>query len=180
MGELIDHHKKEERHQVSDLVMIELRKIIQIIDLNSKSLFRRVGLTGPQLVILREIAKNSEASVGEIARKVSLRQATVTGIMERMEKRGFVTRQRSREDRRRVMVRITETGQEVLAQAPPLMQEAFVERFSEAPTWMQNMILSSLQQLSSIMSDQADEATPFVFKSPIEIDQMKAKVNIDN
>ena len=36
---------------VSDSVMIALRKIIQAIDMNSKKLVKRVGLTGPQLVI---------------------------------------------------------------------------------------------------------------------------------
>ena len=53
--------------EMSSLVMIELRKIIQAIDRNSKSLVRRVGLTMPQLVILQNIYSCSEVSVGVIA-----------------------------------------------------------------------------------------------------------------
>ena len=46
----------------SDKVMIALRKIIQAIDMNSKKLVKRVGLTGPQLVILQEISRCGEVT----------------------------------------------------------------------------------------------------------------------
>jgi ABC-type glutathione transport system ATPase component len=84
---------------VSDSVMIALRKIIQAIDTNSKQLVKRVGLTGPQLVILQEITRMGEVTAGEIAQAVSLSQATVTGILERMEKRGLLARRRSERDK---------------------------------------------------------------------------------
>jgi DNA-binding MarR family transcriptional regulator len=146
----------------SDRVMIALRKIIQALELNSRQLVKRVGLTGPQLVILQEIAHLGEVNVGEIAQAVSLRQATVTGILERMEKRGLLTRRRSRHDKRRVMVGITDHGRTLLQQAPPLMQETFVERFYGLQEWEQNMILVSLQRLVSIMDAQTIQAAPFL------------------
>ena len=153
---------------VSDDVMIALRKIIQAIDVNSKKLVKRVGLTGPQLVILQEISSFGEVTAGEIARAVSLSQATVTGILERMEKRGLLARQRSDRDKRRIMVRITESGKQILLDAPPLMQEAFVERFSSLQTWEQTMILSSLQRLVAIMDAKAIQAAPLLAASSID------------
>jgi DNA-binding MarR family transcriptional regulator len=153
---------------VSDSVMIALRKIIQAIDTNSKKLVKRVGLTGPQLVILQEISNLGEVTAGEIAQAVSLSQATVTGILERMEKRGLLARRRSDRDKRRIMVRITQNGQQVLEEAPPLMQEAFVERFSSLQEWEQTMILSGLQRLVSIMDAKAIQAAPFLATSPID------------
>lgn len=153
---------------VSDSVMIALRKIIQAIDMNSKQLVKRVGLTGPQLVILQEISSLGEVTAGEIAHAVSLSQATVTGILERMEKRDLLTRQRSDQDKRRTMVRITESGKQVLENAPPVMQEAFVERFASLQEWEQTMILSSLQRLVSIMDAKTIQAAPFLATSPID------------
>ena len=141
---------------VSDSVMVALRKINQAIDKNSKKLIKRIGLTGPQLVILQEMSNLGEVTAGEIARAVSLSQATVTGILERLEKRGLLVRQRSEYDKRRVIVGITETGRQVLRNAPPLMPEAFVERFSSFQEWEQTMILSSLQRLVSIMGATSD------------------------
>jgi len=152
---------------VSDSVMIALRKIIQAIDMNSKKLVKRVGLTGPQLVILQEISSQGEVTAGEIARAVSLSQATVTGILDRMEKRGLIARQRSDRDKRRIMVSITATGEQVLKDAPPLMQEAFVERFSNLQDWEQTMILSALQRLVTIMDARAIDAAPFLATNPL-------------
>lgn len=153
---------------VSDSVLIALRKIIQAIDMNSKKLVKRVGLTGPQLVILQEIARCGEVTAGDIARAVSVSQATVTGILDRMEKRGLLARQRSDSDKRRIMVNITGAGRQLLAEAPPLMQEAFVERFSNLQEWEQTMILSALQHLVSIMDAKAIQAAPFLATSAFE------------
>jgi len=152
----------------SDNVMIALRKIVQAIDMNSKKLVKRVGLTGPQLVILQEISNMGEVTAGEIARTVSLSQATLTGILERMEKRGLLSRRRSNQDKRRIMVSITESGRQVIENAPPVMQVAFVERFSNLLEWEQNMILSSLQRLVSIMDAKTIQAAPFLATSPID------------
>lgn len=159
---------------VSDSVLIALRKIIQAIEMNSKKLVKRVGLTGPQLVILQEIARCGEVTAGEIARAVSLSQATVTGILERMEKRGLLARQRSESDKRRIMVRITATGRQLLEEAPPLMQEAFVERFSSLQEWEQTMILSALQRLVSIMDAKTLHAAPFLSTSPFDSQASRA------
>ena len=153
---------------VSDSVMIALRKIIQAIELNSRRLVKRVGLTGPQLVILQEIARCGEVTAGEIAKAVSLSQATVTGILERMEKRGLLARQRSDRDKRRILVRITKSGRQILQEAPPLMQEAFVEKFSGLQEWEQTMILSALQRLVSIMDATTIQAAPFLSTSPLD------------
>ncbi len=146
----------------SDNVMIALRKIIQAIDLNSRQLVKRVGLTGPQLVILREISSIDEVTAGEIAQAVSLSQATVTGIMDRMEKRGLIARKRSEHDKRKIMIRITDAGQDIVESAPPLMQEAFTQRFTSLPAWEQTMILSALLRLVSIMDAKTIQAAPFL------------------
>ena len=162
-----NNDKTQPSRSLSDHVMIALRKIIQSIDLNSKSLIKRVGLTGPQLVILQEIGHSDESSVGEIAKAISLSQGTVTGILERMEKRALVARRRSESDKRRVMVRITAAGRKVLETAPPLMQESFVEQFNHLQDWEQAMILSSLQRLVSIMDAKSLTAAPILATGPI-------------
>lgn len=154
--------------EISDEVLIALRKIIQAIDLNSKKLVKRVGLTGPQLVILQYISSAKRISVGEVAKNVSLSQGTVTGIIERMEKRDLVTRQRGRQDKRRVMVEVTKTGKKLLASAPPVMQESFLKKFKKIEPWEQTMILSALQRLVFLMDAKSISAAPFLSAAPID------------
>lgn len=146
-----DVTRNEDAFSPSDAVLVALRKIIRSIELNSRSLVKRVGLTGPQLIILKEVSRMNGSSIGEVARTISLSQATVTGIVERLEKRNLLLRRRSDVDRRKVMVEITQEGETLVQDAPPLMQEAFVDRFSRLPEWEQSMVLSALQLLVQLM-----------------------------
>ena len=136
---------------VCDQVLVSLRKIIQSIDLHSRFLAKKFGLTGPQLIILGQIARGGEITAGEVAKTISLSQATVTGILERLERHGLIARQRSDTDRRRVLLHATPTGVALLREAPPLMQESFVNAFNRLPDWEQSMILTGLQRLVSLI-----------------------------
>ena len=148
--------------ETTEQVIIALRKIMRALDLNSKQLVKRVGLTGPQLAILIEVSKHSEISVGKLAEKVSLSQGTVTSILERLEKKGLVARIRNGIDKRKVMVSNTETGSLLLSKAPPLMQESFVIRLESLEEWERLMILSGLTRLVSLLNAHNIKVAPFL------------------
>jgi DNA-binding MarR family transcriptional regulator len=147
---------------LSNEVLISLRRIMQAIDLHSKSLNKKYGITGPQLVILRELSEYKEISVGELAKTVSLGQATVTGVLNRLEKRGFITRRRSEKDQRRVLIRATETCKKLLDEAPSPLQETFLNQFEKLQNWEQHMVLSSLQRMVVMMGAKAIDAAPIL------------------
>lgn len=143
-------------------MLVSLRKITQAISVHSKNLSKRYGLTGPQLVILNEIANNQPLSVTQLARSISLSQATVTDILNRLEKRGLVERTRDETDRRKVMIRITSMCSDLLSKAPPPLQETFVEHYTTLAEWEQLMILSSLKRIVEMMSAGKIDAAPFL------------------
>lgn len=151
----------------SDAVLIALRRLIQAVDLHSRYLSKHFGLTGPQLIILRELTRAGEMSPGALAASVSLSQATVTGIADRLEKRGLVTRKKSDLDRRRVIVQPTDTCRELLAQAPPPIQESFLQQFDKLQDWEQSMLLSSLQRLVRMIDARKIAAAPVLAAGPI-------------
>ena len=155
-------------NSTSDRVLIALRQIIRSIDIRSKRLVKQFGLTGPQLIILQEVARAEEITASELAKAISLSQPTVTGILERLEKRALITRRRSNSDRRRVKVSATAVGRQLLEAAPPLMQESFVEQFDRLQNWEQHMILSSLQRLVAMMDAKQIEAAPILAAEPLE------------
>src|SRR3546814_13458569 len=76
-------------------------------DLHSKQLSREVGLTTPQVVVLQAVRDLGEVTTGQLSRLVSLRQGTVTTILDGLESRGLVERYRSAPDRRIVHSRLT-------------------------------------------------------------------------
>ncbi|MCP5508582.1 MAG: MarR family transcriptional regulator, partial [Chlamydiales bacterium] len=133
-------------------VLIEIRKIIRAVDLQSKQLVRKCGLTGPQMIILKEVQNSQNASVGVLAKNVSLSAATVTAIIDRLERRGLLVRQRRDDDKRKVMVMLTDEGEALLGSAPSLLQEEFIEGFESMETWEQHMTLAGLQRVSKLMN----------------------------
>lgn len=143
-------------------VLITLRRIIRATDLQSKFLAKTTGLTAPQLLLLRAIDENVDSAIGELAKIINLSQATVTTIVDRLETRELLYRQRSELDKRKVYIHLTDAGREALKSAPTPLQEHFIKRFSELPDWEQSMILSSLQRVGHMMDATDIDASPFI------------------
>jgi DNA-binding MarR family transcriptional regulator len=145
---------------LAEEVLIALRQIIRAIDLHSRYLVKNVGLTGPQLFVLMEASRSEGNSVGGIASKVSLSQATVTDILDRLELKGLIFRVRSKADRRRMTVGLTAEGEKILRSHPSLFQEQFLSRFDELEDWEKTSILSSLQRVAAMMRADVISAPP--------------------
>src|SRR3546814_3935999 len=69
----------------SRAVLTALRRIIRATDLHSKQLSREVGLTTPQVVVLQAVRDLGEVTTGQLSRRVSLSQGTVTTILRSEE-----------------------------------------------------------------------------------------------
>lgn len=156
-----------ERQDLSDEVVSKLRQIIRAIDLQSKKLTKTYGLTGPQLIILKEIRKNPLSPISEISKKVSLSQATVTSILDRLEQQDFALRVRSQEDKRKVIVQLKEKAINILDENPSLLQEQFTRHFDKLDDWEKNMLLSSLQRLALMMNAEDIQSPPVLVSGPI-------------
>jgi DNA-binding transcriptional MocR family regulator len=89
-----------------------------------------------------------------------LSQATVTSILNRLEKKGYVERERSTVDKRKVHVHLTERGFEILRDAPIPLQEQFARGFNDLQEWEQTMIISSLQRVAYMMDAEHIDASP--------------------
>jgi len=158
----------------TDLVLINLRRIMQAIDLHSRDLSRRYGITAPQLILLREIQRRGSITVGELARSVSLRQTTVTDILNRLEKLGLISRSRNATgDRRQVFIRLAPPGADLMVEAPSPLQERFVDKFENLPAWQQSMALTALELLADLLTDHPLEAAPILTAGTV-IDEIHA------
>ena len=136
---------------ISTEVLATLRKIIRAMDMHSKHLMKTYGLTGPQIMLLREINAHEHINVSQLAKKVSLSQATVTSIIDRLETKEYVIRTRSKTDKRRVVLAVTNSAVQKLGSEPSVLQEKFVERFNHLADWEQSLIFSSLQRIAAMM-----------------------------
>lgn len=143
-------------------VLIALRRVIRATDLHSKHLAKTTGLTAPQILLLQAIRDKGHETIGEIAADISLSQATVTTIIDRLEKRNLVYRVRSKEDKRKVHAFLTEEALEVLKTSPIPLQDQFTQQFGNLQDWEQTMIISSLQRVAQMMDAQHIDASPIL------------------
>ncbi|MEI8658135.1 MarR family winged helix-turn-helix transcriptional regulator [Vibrio sp. Hal054] len=135
-----------------DEVLISIRQIVRAIDLHSKQLNKNFGLTSPQLLLMRTIQTSPKMTLRQLSNNSNMSQATATSILDRLEKRGFIKRERDTKDKRKVHAVITAEGEQVLEQAPQLLQDNFIEQFQALDQWEQTQILSSLQRVSRMMN----------------------------
>ena len=147
--------------------MQALRRISRAIELHSHSLASRYGLTMPQLAVLKQLDARGGLSVGEVTRAGHLSQATVTGILDRLQRRGLVRRRRGQADKRKVHVWLTDSGRATLRVSPPLLHENFMAALSHLEDWEQTQILSSLQRIVAMMEAETIEAAPMLPPGPL-------------
>ena len=143
-------------------VLVSLRRVIRATDLHSKKLVKTASVTGPQLLLLQIVHAKGDMTISELARDMSLSQATVTTILDRLQKRELIERIRSETDKRKVYPRLTDHGRKILASAPTALQDNFVERFRELDEWEQSMIIAALQRVAEMMDAKDIDASPFL------------------
>ncbi|MBS2033380.1 winged helix-turn-helix transcriptional regulator [bacterium] len=141
-------------------ILTSIRRIVRAIELYSHSLVSQVGLTSPQLSVLKSVARLSPATPTAIARQLSLSQPTVSGILERLQAKNLVQRMKSNGDKRMHSYALTDQAREQMASSPPLLQESFLHRLEQLQDWERSMLLSALQRVASLMDVESLEIHP--------------------
>jgi MarR family transcriptional regulator, organic hydroperoxide resistance regulator len=83
----------------------------------TRTVAEQYGLTGSQLLVLKMLEPKGQVSLSELSDRIRAKNSTVTGIIDRMERDGFVARRRSEEDRRVVFIELTGRGRKLAEDA---------------------------------------------------------------
>ena len=160
-------------------VLIALRRILRVAEVDSRRVARLTGLSTSQLLVLRFIEREPGAAVGRIAEALMLRQATVTALLDRIEERGLVRRHRKASDRRMVEVHLAEEGRCLLDGTPKLLQHRFVERRGALETWEQTGILAALQRVGAMLDADQLDASPILESAAVGSDVPGVPADLD-
>lgn len=76
-----------------------------------------IGITYPQYLVLLVLWEKDKVTVNEISRKLFLNTNTTTPLLKRLEAQGLITRQRSGEDERKVIIALTAKGKKLQSRA---------------------------------------------------------------
>ena len=135
-------------------IMDNIRRVFQAVNDKSKKAERETGITGPQLWAIKVIGDLSAVRVSDLAARMYLNPSTVVGILDRLESRRLVQRNRSHDDRRVVRVQLTRVGKELLVRAPEVASGLLVNGLETLTSKELNNIEASLDKLVSILGAQ--------------------------
>jgi DNA-binding MarR family transcriptional regulator len=149
-------------------VMQSLRRIIRAVSLYSHQLAATYNITAPQLVCLLTIVNEGPLNLSRLSKQVFLSASTVVGILDRLEEKDLITRQRDHKDRRLINVQATPKGEDLAAQAPSPLPTALANALQQLPELEQATIALSLERVVDLMEERCvphppvaeDRATP--------------------
>jgi DNA-binding MarR family transcriptional regulator len=152
-----------------DDFLVSLRQITRAIDLHFKKIQKQSGLTTSQLLVLEAIQKLDAPTPKAIASEIVLSQATVTSIVDRLEKRGLLRREKSQKDKRSVQITLASEGESILQDAPDLLQTEFLQKYRKLDAWEQQMLLASLSRIAAMMNAEDLDAAPILTSGEINL-----------
>ena len=112
----------QNKHDVISNIMDNMRRVFQILNEQSQRIKQETGLTGPQLWAIGVIHEHGPINISNIAKLMYLHPTTVLGIVDRLEARGFVSRNRSKDDRRVIWLELTQDGKDLVQSVPEVIQ----------------------------------------------------------
>lgn len=106
------------KNQLSLQVLKKFRIIYGSVRQQFREIEQTCGVTGSQLWILQEVAKTPDIGISELADRLSIHQSTGSQLVEKLVGRNLIIKERSKEDQRRVGLRVTEEASRLLTNAP--------------------------------------------------------------
>jgi MarR family transcriptional regulator, organic hydroperoxide resistance regulator len=99
-------------------VLGKFREIFRAAKLASPDTARAAGVTAAELWALAELHRHPGARVSDLTVLLSLRQSTVSNLVERLAQAKLVSRRRNDPDRRVVRLYLTRAGERLIGRAP--------------------------------------------------------------
>jgi DNA-binding MarR family transcriptional regulator len=110
---------------IEDRFIFLISKVCQKLIINLQKAFSESGVevTPIQVMLLFFLQKNDGSSLTQISQGLMLENPTITGLIDRLEKSGYVKRSDHPNDRRVYLVHITEKGNKVANKALPIIKK---------------------------------------------------------
>jgi DNA-binding MarR family transcriptional regulator len=142
-------------------IMQSLRRIFKAIQDYSHEVSNKFGITGPQLWALKTISQNESLYLSELSKSMYLHPSTITGVIDRLEKKDLVERNRDQKDRRVIYVQLTPKGKRIVKKAPNPIQGKMIYGLGKLRKEQLNSICDSVKKLVEIMEAQNVKVTFF-------------------
>jgi DNA-binding MarR family transcriptional regulator len=139
-----------------------LRRIVHALHRASRSAERTHGVSGAQLFVLQLLAEAPVDSLNALAERTLTHQSSVSVVVSRLVARGLVERTRSAEDGRRIQLRLSPDGEDLLTRTPAAMQLRLIDALRGLPKRDLRSLAGTLGEVVTAMGA-GSESAGFMF-----------------
>jgi DNA-binding MarR family transcriptional regulator len=115
------------------LILDGFRRIVQALRATAHSVERKLGISGAQLFVLRELALEPGISLRRLSERTLTDPSSVSVVAARLVERGLVARRSDPADARRSLLSLTARGEKLLERAPEPFQARLVRELRALP-----------------------------------------------
>jgi MarR family transcriptional regulator, organic hydroperoxide resistance regulator len=149
----------ENKSVIKDIVG-SIRKLVRAVYLDSQKMSRQFGLTGPQSVVMRLLLNNGSMSSAELSRLMYVTPSNMTGIIDRLEKKGLVERVRKERDRRIALIVLTENGREMSKNVPDPIEKKLIKQLTDLENEHVQILAMAMNQILNLIDTKDIEEIP--------------------
>lgn len=121
----------------------------------SKRMKSSMGVTGPQRLVIRIVARFPGITAGQIAELLHVHPSTLTGILKRLQAKGLLRRRSDSRDRRRAVLGITEKGRRIESASSGTVEESVARVISRTPRARLDHAREILIELAAALTEHA-------------------------
>ena len=145
-------------------ILIQIRKIVRSINLESKKIQKNYGVSIPQILCLNFLhdSPNFQSTQNEVRKFLNLNSSTVNGIINRLEGKGFLARLPKSGDKRVVNIALTASGDKLLTKVPSLLHEQLSRNLPNLSEEKIKQLEESLNMLVNMLDIGDMEASPLI------------------
>lgn len=150
-------------NRILELRILEnLRRIVRSIDVYSKKLKAEFDMTSVQILCLHTIEETGPITLASLAKLIHVSSSTLVGVIDRLEKKGLLKRERSLKDRRYTFITLTDDGKEKVKKLPTALNRKFTESLSKLSNEEQNQIVTALDSIVNLIEADQIDASPIL------------------
>jgi DNA-binding MarR family transcriptional regulator len=142
-----------------------IRRLYRAVYLDASKMSRQFGLTGAQSGVLRSLFAHGAISSAELSRKLYVTPSNITGVIDRLEKKGLVERIRKVGDRRVALITLTEKGNELSKSLPDPIEKKLISELIDLELEHVQLLSMAMNQIINLI------ATKGVEDAPMELNQ---------
>lgn len=145
-------------------IIVKLRKIIRSINLESKKIEKELGISIPQLLVLKYLSDQNDyrAFAKDIKEYINLNASTVSGIISRLESKALIAKLPKQNDKRATYIILTAKGADLLHKSPPTLQEKLSQRLKKLSPEQIEELDRNIELLTLIMDVEDMDAAPLL------------------